>query len=592
MSMPSPTLFSPAKTRISLAAGLLAFVAYGCECDPDVFEIAPRLAVDVCADPEVIVDGVLLGGVRDCKLDFGDADISVRVEKEIRVANPTAVPLVIKLVDFDENSDPAYKVEQAPERVGEGLTSIITVSFRPNVESSVQGTLLIDSDAQNIEPVEGDDGKKHRWVEIPVVGNGVDNGIPDIAIDPPECDFGRVAVDGIAQCQLTVRNEGSKDLILDEVTIQDGVTVPAESTSEEPFGFFGRPPSPEDAIAPGSSATISMRFAPEALGEYLGNMIVLSNDPDELETNVALKGVGVTPPTACCCVKSINGEPVDCPDACGPSPHQPPTEVEPLDDIVLTGEASQAAAGGGSVTGYTWEIINQPPGSTARLANPAGAETGFLFADGRPGLDIAGTYEVKLTVTDDLGTTSTNECTVQWDAIPTDTIHVGLVWDTDYGDMDLHMIKKDDSDRYCGTTAILGPVAESCSDTGTDNVCYFGNCKPTSFGNPPDWDGTPGRTDGDPVLDIDDLSGYGPENINIDQAVAGSYLIGVDHYSGAGGTGCTLRLYLYGQLQAEWYMVLDDSDWWEVAIVHWPGATGGAFCIEDLTTAAEECPGM
>jgi hypothetical protein len=590
--MKSLTLSKAARRQSALALGLVAFTVFGCECDPEVFEIAPRIAVDACSEPEVIVDGVLLGGVRECKLDFGQQDISVRVEKEIRVANPTAVPLNIKFADFDDTSDPAFKVEQAPERVGEGLTSIITVSFRPNVESEVQGTLLIDSDAQNIEPEEGDDGKKHRWVKIPVVGTGVDNGLPDLAIEPPECDFGRVAVNGIAQCQLTVRNEGSKDLLLDEVRILDEVVVPAGSTSEEPFGFFGRPPSPEDAIGPGASATINLSFAPDVLGDFSGTLLIMSNDPDELENNVPLRGVGVTPPTACCCVKSINGEPVACDDPCGPSPHRPPTEVEPLDDIVLTGEPSTAAEGGGSVTGYSWEIVNAPAGSTARLANPGGAETGFVFADGRPGLDIAGTYEVKLTVTDDLGTTSTNECTVQWEAIPTDTIHVQLVWDTDYGDMDLHMIKRDDSDRFCGTTAILGPVAESCSDTGTDNVCYFGNCKPTSFGSAPDWDTTAGRSEGDPVLDIDDLSGYGPENINIDQAVEGAYLIGVDHYSGAGGTGCTLRLYLYGQLQAEWYQVLDDSDWWEVAVVHWPGATGGAFCIEDLGTTEEECPGM
>ena len=94
-------------------------------------------------------------------------------------------------------------------------------------------------------------------------------------------------------------------------------------------------------------------------------------------------------------------------------------------------------------------------------------DTGFSFA-GRPGIDLAGTYVVRVTVVDDLGTRSINDCSVEFEAIPTDTIHVQLVWDTSYGDMDLHMTKKNDAGEYCmnGYSLVGETSTTSCSGGG------------------------------------------------------------------------------------------------------------------------------
>lgn len=552
-----------------------------CLCDQDDLNvIAPQIYVDRCASPYTEVDGQSIGGYEDCSLDFGTQDISVRVSAEITVSNPSTVDLTIDEIAFTSDSDPSFVVEAAPAVVEAGLSNIILVSFRPNVESEVSGTLFIDSDAVNLP--EGQD------VIIPVVGVGVDNGIPDLDVDPLECNFGRVAAGSVKECTIVLTNTGNRELVFDSVDFvpeYDGVTLPTKPADsvEEPFGFFGRPPARDDVIAAAPEnnvVNLALRFTPDVLGSYASKILITTNDPDEPEIFVDLIGVGVNPPTCEIAIKSVNG-----------AEYSATTTIEPLDDIILTAEASAASTASGSIASVGWQIIDRPQGSTAALTNPNGTETGFSFADVL-GIDLAGRYRVRATVIDDLDTESVNPCELEFEAVPTDTILAQLSWDTDYGDMDLHLVKEDSQGRFCATGVTAGPIATDCGFT-SEQDCYYGNCKATSSSTP-DWDGDGIlQSEGDPSLDIDDLSGYGPENINIDVAPAGRYLVGVDYFGGSSGSGIvgnTIRIYLYGQLQAEFFSELTNSDWWEVAIIDWPGVGGGAPCIEDLSTVAEECP--
>jgi hypothetical protein len=320
---------------------------------------------------------------------------------------------------------------------------------------------------------------------------------------------------------------------------------------------------------------LGVRFTPDALGNYQGMLHILTNDPDEPEVVLPISGIGVDPPTCTASIESVNGIPASA-----------GTTIEPLDEVIVTAIDSLPTTADGSIEAVEWEIISVPPGSQVALSSPGSMSTGFTFAGGVAGVDIAGRYRVRARVYDDLGTASVNQCDVEFEAIPTDTILTQLTWDTGYGDMDLHLIKMNGQGQFCAGSGVdLGPVAESCSPT---QVCYYGNRNP-------DWDGDgTSPSDGDPSLDIDDLCGFGPENINIDLAEPGSYLVGVDFFgftgcSGSGTVGNTLRIYLYGQLQAEFYQELQSGDWWEVAIIHWPG-DAGVPCIEDLSTSALECP--
>src|SRR5690606_29907608 len=114
--------------------------------------------------------------------------------------------------------------------------------------------------------------------------------------------------------------------------------------------------------------------------------------------------------------------------------------------------------------------------------------------------DIAGDYTLRLRVQDDSGHLA--ECTTIVRAVATEGLRVEIFWDTNGTDMDTHL---------------LHPNAR----TWNSNLdCYYGNC----IGGL-SWS-DPGRAD-DPSLDIDDVDGFGPENINIMTPAAGTYRVGV-----------------------------------------------------------------
>lgn len=562
-----------------------AVVSVGCECNPEVVTVAPQIAVDVCRTPERVVRGKNVGGTQDCDIDFKTKDLSVMAEYEVAITNVTAIPLKIESIEV--SGDPAFRIVSAPEEVGAGLTATMTVGFRPSVESAVEALIKIDSDGENVQ-----DG----IVIIHLRGVGVDNGTPSIKVSSPDCaqgadpnlglDYGRVAQDGSSRCTLVIENHGNRELVLDGVIMdRETLAMPSgEDEEAEPFVFVGRAPQPDDLIgyeAPNNTAPLVITFSPKELGDYAQELIVLSNDPDRPRVAVPLNGEGVTPPTCVSGILTVNGQ-----------PWTDGTQIEPLDDVVLTADGSEPSTDEGRIVRVEWEITERPIGSQVILSTPDQLTTGFQFAAGTPGVDIAGRYKVNATVVDDLETKSVNSCVVEFEAIPTDTFLAQLTWDTPSGDMDLHVAKMDDSGDFCisgnrgidpqASTQYAGNVAEECS-TGDDLDCNFSTCK-AGYPSRPDWDGSGDLSEGDPSLDIDDVDGYGPENINVDQSSPGSYLISVFYYSGSTDVGNTVRIYVYGLLQQEHYYSLADDDWRDVAILHWQNlpAGQGEWCLEDL----------
>jgi len=133
----------------------------------------------------------------------------------------------------------------------------------------------------------------------------------------------------------------------------------------------------------------------------------------------------------------------------------------------------------------------------------------------------------------------------------------------DASDVDLHLL------RQGGTRWF-----ESTDD------CYYANCTRVGV----EW-GSPSPLD-NPRLDIDDVQGFGPENINIDAPIPGTYRIGVHYYDDDAPVGnlpatVTVRVYCSSTSAVAMFGPVtlytdstssDQNDFWKVADVTIPPA--------------------
>lgn len=216
-----------------------------------------------------------------------------------------------------------------------------------------------------------------------------------------------------------------------------------------------------------------------------------------------------------------------------------PIESVPLATVSPTASCSDPD---GTIASYRWTVDSRPAGSTA-LPSPAD-QLGTSFF-----LDLAGEYVLRFQALSS-GGDPVASCTVPIRVVPPEDLHVQLVWNTDFSDVDMHL---------------LGPGGGTYFSSLD---CYFGNRQAA-------WSG-PG-TDDDATLDIDDTNGFGPENINIIQPADGTYSLGVHYYCAHGApppTRATIRVYCNGQLARELQRDFDLSQqFWDVATIGWPGCT-------------------
>ncbi len=574
-----------------LSAGLVVSVAYLAACDGcggvDLISQKRAIAVGVCRGEPQTEDK---GGTTDCSLGFDQSDLTVRTQRTIKLHSVGEEEVQIQGYELTGTSDPAFTVEYVPVVLKPGTTAEMVVTFRPLLETEVEGTIILHTDAQNAEnPGKGD-------ITINLRGAGVNNGLPELSVavlqgeeEEACCDLGLVALGSTANCRLKLTNTGTRGLVLDELGFDSMFTTGG------PWAPVGALPTPgntsdEDrfTIAPASSAVISFKFTPTDEVESRARVFIRSNAPracgpvgvlegstcnrqsylnpcptDQVgRVTVDLKGRGANPPTCRARIKSVNG-----------SPDFDPRLIEPLDDVELTAEDS-TASGGLTIASYRWEILGRPTGSTVRLSDPSSVSPRFVFDNSSTnvinGLDVVGDYAVRCQAVDSQGTASVNdgEAIVNITATPSEAILLQLVWDTPSTDVDLHLLREVNG-GYQFTS---------------ENDCYYGNCKAAGgFGNRPVWDSAndPGQG-GNPKLDVDDTQGFGPENSNIDEPLAGKYKAAVHYFSdhGEGGSAATLRVYVYGNLVAEYTKFLSSDDCWDVGNIVW--TPGGAPDWEEV----------
>lgn len=333
-------------------------------------------------------------------------------------------------------------------------------------------------------------------------------------------------------------------------------------------GLAGQhPPSPQEPLrlptGSGETATVGVRYtpAPPMKQDDPGQAPALS------EGTISFKNEGLVPLVAV----PVEGHPALPGKRC-PVPvvkSDEPTTIAPQTTLHLQGESSIPSDCG--LRSYAWRV-EQPDGNRFALSPRADLPNITHQAV------AAGTYRYCLDVCDaqacsDDANCGTTSCRVV-QSTPNSNIYCELTWKTPNdpddvehegddpsagSDLDLHLL------RAPGGSA--GPGAPTWFDNKFD--CYW-------FNPVPEW-GPPGAQ-GNPRLDRDDVSGPGPEILNVDAPEDGvSYRLAVFYSAshGFGPTRPTVRCLVRGQPAVE--LSLSDSgielkecDLWEVASIGWP----------------------
>lgn len=241
---------------------------------------------------------------------------------------------------------------------------------------------------------------------------------------------------------------------------------------------------------------------------------------------------------------------VDTPIDTDPEPvgDRPVAVCEASPDVVEPPADTTQFLGGGSydpaghpIVAYNWSVIAKPTGSDSSLApGPTAADRNFMP-------DLAGTYTARLTVETDDGRTS-SPCEVSIEAVPGQDLWVEMYWTHSGDDMDLHL---------------LAPGATGPTMGGLD--CYYGNRTPS-------WGGS-GTAD-DPALDLDDIPGTGPENINIGEPSPGVFKVVVHDYPGSVNNtpnDTTVNVYVGGSLVwSDTRSLTTEGTYYYYAMIDWP----------------------
>ncbi len=125
-----------------------------------------------------------------------------------------------------------------------------------------------------------------------LVGNLLDplDVAPDIAVAPPEINFGEVDLGTSATGgEVTITNTGNEILTVSSLTFSgDPVFSLGQSTPATPFN-----------IAPDGAQVVGVVYTPNAAGMDIGALEIASNDPDTPVASVDLVGEGVASTAEC-----------------------------------------------------------------------------------------------------------------------------------------------------------------------------------------------------------------------------------------------------------------------------------------------------
>jgi hypothetical protein len=194
----------------------------------------------------------------------------------IFLANRGPDPLKLTKIEIQGDTDSVFQLDPVanlPLSVSPMSNLILRGTFSPKKGGSVHASLFVHND----DPV-----RDVLGVELMSAGIG---DLAQVEISPPVVDFGQVRAGTTSQLPITIRNTGSMDAIISEMTT-------------DPADVF-RPPfvNQRQTLQTGQSQVINVFFSPKQRGTSRGNakFLIQGSSPIAKETLIALHGQGIAP---------------------------------------------------------------------------------------------------------------------------------------------------------------------------------------------------------------------------------------------------------------------------------------------------------
>lgn len=545
-----------------------------CACDDDLSTLRPR----VRATPESI--------------DMGRRPVGERSSATVTLGNTgtASANCSAEIVALDPELDAAAWARWQPEQsqvegaafsLDEPLLDLVMpsrsverlVHFTPPGRGFFGGTLRFVCD--DLDQPEA---------RIPLFGEG---GPPLIEVEPGAVDFGVVNEGPGAAREVRIRNVGFDGLRVSSVRVRDPY---AEQNPALRPVFTLATPSPALSLGIDQSITLLVRMDPsaEALaadddGILEGTLVIESNAEDTPVIEVPLSG-GVNLAPLAVAVELVT--------------RRTEVKVGTGREVIIDGNDTIDPEGDPFV--FEWSLAELPAGSNAILvgsiagsdcANDAmcAVDEGYRcivtasssrcrqVARTRLTPDAVGSYIVRLRATDSRGAYATADVTV----LPRDLVIV-LEWNESaeasclrpgtpecdalslrdrelyccgQTDLDLHLLRPGGTLGDYGTcpSACIDGMQNRCAEDSDDNAA---SCRQVgsdcAYANRyPEW-GQLGRAD-DPRLDMDDVRGYGPEIISLNDPADGTYQAVVHYCDDRIGepTEARMAVYVKGELRFE-----------------------------------------
>ena len=471
-----------------------------------------------CSGPETNIQQIYPNLVVSTEVvDFGEVLIGTTKTQSMQMINAGSGPLYIQDISLSDEGG-AFTLLSRPEELGSDEISELQLEFFAQDHQSYTQEILIQSN----------DEERPELI-ITLSGEGGDGPQPNIRLDQSNLDFGDVAQGDEKLLFFTITNQGDASLQI-ENTLQSG---------SGSFQILGDLDGSE--LAEGVESSILVSYTPNHEEGDSGALVINSNDPLNAALTVSFIGNGggtTTYPEA----------KINCPNSL-----TAPTLLS------LSGSDSSSPTNG--ELRYQWSIVKEPIGSNLILTDPDGTPIPLSgdeaeVVDHGPSIKTeivsAGDYQINLIVEDNNGTRSAPaECLFY--AEPPSDVHIELSWEETSADLDLHLVN---------------------SETGLfsfEHDCCWCNTNPA-------WSTVSNEC---PQLTQDSEAGGAPEITDIDVAVDGTYYIRTHYFSdeGAGRINATIRIYLYGVLEAQYTEALEHNQIWDTAFIRWPEA----YIIEEST---------